>query len=291
MADSRSRITAAWLLSIVLAALFITAGMPKLTGDEPLLIQAAAMRGFPSWIRVVVGVVEVAGAVGLLIPGVAPAAALILAMLMVPATITQLVSGEPGILVPVVLFVLLIVTAYLRAPDAFRGGWRSLRAVPHPLLRDGTIAGLLGATAIAIWFLIVDVISGRAFFTPATLGRALFRILGPTPAGESEVVHIVVYTLFHYAAFIAIGILAAAMVRAAAREPSVILGFVILFVAFEIGFYALVALLQEASSLGALAWYNVMAGNLIAAAIMGTYLYRSNPALRETFEHAMDARS
>lgn len=289
MADSRSRSTAAWLLSILLASVFIAAGMPKLTGNEPLLIQAAAMRGFPGWIRVIVGIVEVSGAVGLLIPAVAPAAALILALLMLPATITQLVSGEPGAWVPMLLFALLLLTAYLRAGDAVRDGVRSLRAARHPLLREGTIAGLLGATAIAVWFLIVDLVSGRAFFTPATLGRALFRVLGPVPAGESEIVHIAAYTLFHYAAFIAIGLLAAVIVRAAAREPSVLIGFVILFVAFEIGFYALVALLQEASALGALAWYNVMAGNLIAAAIMGTYLYRANPALRDTFDHAMDA--
>ena len=49
------------------------------------------------------------------------------------------------------------------------------------------------------------------------------------------------------------------------------------------------ALLQETTDLGALAWYNIMAGNLIAAASMGTYLYRANPALREEFSHALDA--
>src|SRR5881397_485376 len=42
------------------------------------------------------------------------------------------------------------------------------------ILREGFIAGLIGAAAVALWFLIVDVIAGRPFFTPAMLGSAVF---------------------------------------------------------------------------------------------------------------------
>ena len=38
------------------------------------------------------------------------------------------------------------------------------------ILREGFIAGLIGAGAVALWFLIVDTIAGRPFFTPAMLG-------------------------------------------------------------------------------------------------------------------------
>jgi uncharacterized membrane protein YphA (DoxX/SURF4 family) len=290
MADSRAaRSAGAWILSILLAAIFLTAGLTKLTGSDPILLEAAGMRAFPGWIRIVVGVVETTCAIALLVPATSAAASLFLALLMIPATFTQFTAGQPGAWVPSVIFFFLIVNAYLRAGDTFRENVREIRAQPHPILRDGIIAGVLGATAIAVWFLIVDVLSGRAFFTPITLGRALFHILGPIPAGESDLLHIVGYTIFHYTAFIVVGILAATLVRAAAREPSVLLGFVILFVAFEIGFHAAVALLQETTDLGALAWYNIMAGNLIAAAIMGAYLYRTNPALRDTFSHTWDA--
>ncbi len=40
--------------------------------------------------------------------------------------------------------------------------------------QDGTIAGVLGAGTIALWFLIVDSIQGRPFYTPTVLGTALF---------------------------------------------------------------------------------------------------------------------
>ena len=281
---------AATILSVLLAAVFLAAGVPKLIGAEPLILQAAAMRGFPEWIRIVVAVVEVVGAIGLLIPATSAVAATLLALLMVPAAITQRVSGEPGILIPAVLFIVLLVLAALRRPDAVRGIWREARHAPHPVFREGVIAGIIGATAIAVWFFIVDLIAGQALFTPSTLGRAVFSVLGAVPDAESPIIHVLAYTLFHYAAFISVGIVAAAMVRLAGDEPSVLLGFVILFVAFEVGFYAFVAVLSQVTPLGGLAWWQVMVGNVIAAAAMGFYLLRRHPVLREQFRHSLDAQ-
>ena len=281
---------AATILSVLLAAVFLAAGVPKLIGAEPLILQAAAMRGFPEWIRIVVAVVEVIGAIGLLIPATSAVAATLLALLMVPAAITQRVSGEPGILIPAVLFIVLLVLAALRRPDAVRGIWREARHAPHPVFREGVIAGIIGATAIAVWFFIVDLVAGQALFTPSTLGRAAFSVLGAVPDAESPIIHVLAYTLFHYAAFISVGIVAAAMVRLAGDEPSVLLGFVILFVAFEVGFYAFVAVLSQVTPLGGLAWWQVMVGNVIAAAAMGFYLLRRHPVLREQFRHSLDAQ-
>jgi hypothetical protein len=78
------------------------------------------------------------------------------------------------------------------------------------------------------------------------------------------------------------------IVNVARREPSILMCFVVLFAAIEVGFYAFVSLLQHATPLGSLAWYNVMIGNLLAAAAMGAYLLRLHPELREQFRHSMD---
>ena len=40
--------------------------------------------------------------------------------------------------------------------------------------QDGIIAGILGALAVALWFLIFDSARGRPFYTPSILGTALF---------------------------------------------------------------------------------------------------------------------
>src|SRR5687767_12022569 len=146
-----------WILSVLLAAVFATTGISKLIGVEPIGLQAAAMDGFPQWIRMVVGIVELAGATMLLIPATASIAAALLALLMIPATITQWISGEPGVFVPVILLVLLLIVAWRRNPAAVRAGYDAARA-PRPLAREGVIAGVIGATVIAVWFFFVDLI-------------------------------------------------------------------------------------------------------------------------------------
>jgi putative oxidoreductase len=277
-----------WIISALLAAVFATTGISKLIGDGPIGLQAAAMRGFPEWIRMVVGVVEVVGAVMLLVPNVAGIAAAMLALLMIPATITQWISGEPGVAVPIVLLVLLLIVAWRRNPAAVRASYAAAVHTPRPLVREGIIAGIIGASVIAVWFFFVDLIAGNALFTPTTLGRGMVSILGPVPAGQSTALLVVGYTLFHFAAFIILGMIAAMIVNYANREPSILLGFVVLFAAIEVGFYAFVGMLQQATPLGSLAWYNVMIGNVLAAAAMGVYLLRAHPILREQFRHAID---
>jgi uncharacterized membrane protein YphA (DoxX/SURF4 family) len=278
-----------WVVSVLLAAVFATTGISKLIGAEPIGLQAAAMRGFPQWIRFLVGIVELGGAAMLLVPRVAGIAAAMLALLMIPATITQWISGEPGVAVPIALFILLLIVAWRRNPAAVRAGYNAALRTPRPVVREGIIAGIIGALAIAVWFFFVDLIAGQPFFTPATLGRGLIRIFGPVPDTQSTFFLVAAYSVFHFTAFIVVGLVAAMIVSVANREPSILLGFVVLFAAIEVGFYALVGLLQQATPLGSLAWYNVMIGNLLAAAAMGTYLLRAHPVLREQFRHAIDS--
>lgn len=155
----------------------------------------------------------------------------------------------------------------------------------HSLAREGLIAGFLGATAVALWFLIVDSIAGQALRTPALLGTGLFSLFGPV-GGDSVQSVVLAYTIFHYAAFALAGIVAVQVVHQAEREPSVLVVFMLLFIIFELGFYGLAAVLAE-TQLGALAWYQVAAGNVVAALVMGIYLWRGHPALRQEFEHAL----
>src|SRR5947207_14917339 len=52
------------------------------------------------------------------------------------------------------------------------------------LAQEGLIAGLIGAATIAVWFLILDSLSGRPLYTPTVLGSALFRRGAATPLSE-----------------------------------------------------------------------------------------------------------
>ena len=160
-------------------------------------------------------------------------------------------------------------------------------ASAHNIAREGVVAGVIAATGVAVWFLVVDVVSGHgAFYTPQLLGAALFSVFGNT-AADSPVLHIAVYTVFHYAAFIACGLIASRVVHRAEQEPSVLVTFTLLFIIFELGFYGLAATMAE-TRMHALAWYQIAAGNVLAALFMGVYLYRTHPALRQEFAHAME---
>lgn len=277
-----------WTLSLLLAGLFLLTGVPLLIGSGTVTFAASAMHGFPQWMRFIVGVVECAAAIGLLIPSLASFSAIVLAVVMVPATLTQYASGEGMVWVPIVVLALLLIIPWRRNAKAVNASYHGFADQPHPMLHDGIIAGLIGASAIAIWFLIIDSIAGQPFRTPAALGNGLLDVFGPADATDSKTAFVLVYTVFHFGAFMFVGLLASLIVHLAKREPSILLGFVVLFVATEIGFYGFTGLLGEASSLKALAWYQVMLGNLIAASAMGFYFWRTHRELGDEFRHSLD---
>jgi hypothetical protein len=156
------------------------------------------------------------------------------------------------------------------------------------MLREGVIAGLIGATVIAVWFGLLDVIAGRPFFTPATLGRGLLSFFGEIEPDQGMVTFVLVYSVFHFAAFIFVGLVASLIVALARHEPSILLGFAILFAATEIGIYGLVALLHEWSPLARGAWLQIMVGNVLAALAMGFYFWKQHAELEYELRHAFD---
>ena len=53
-------------------------------------------------------------------------------------------------------------------------------------LREGITAGVLGATAVAVWFLILDTVAGRPFATPSMLGSSLATLFGSPGTGPAS---------------------------------------------------------------------------------------------------------
>src|SRR5574338_1314907 len=155
----------------------------------------------------------------------------------------------------------------------------SIQLQRRSVIREGTIAGLLGALSVAIWFLIVDAARGVPLRVPSALGHILFHAAG-IAGSEGRSAHVIAYTLFHVAAFVAVGLFAAAILRLSERQPSVLAGAFVLFVIFEAGFYLITLVLTQSRSLGLPSWYMVAGGNAIASLVMGTYLWRAHPGLR-----------
>ncbi|HEX7117733.1 MAG TPA: hypothetical protein VF212_03045 [Longimicrobiales bacterium] len=149
----------------------------------------------------------------------------------------------------------------------------------HRILREGMVAGLLGAIVVALWFLIFDAVAGRVFFTPAALGSAL--LFGARSAAEVQVTAatVLLYTIIHVGAFLVIGLVAAALALAAEEQPPILLGMILIFAAFEALFIGMLAIFAT-WILGTLGWWNIAVGNLLAALAIGAYLWGEHPALR-----------
>ncbi|MGH7506396.1 MAG: hypothetical protein ACRELX_12125 [Longimicrobiales bacterium] len=193
--------------------------------------------------------------------------------------------GWPAVLVGNLLAGLVLMGTLAK----LNGGRFSIREVlnEHQTVREGLVAGLIGAVAVALWFLALDVVRGQIFFTPAALGSALF--FGARGVAEVQVTvgTVLGYTALHLAAFLAVGFLASALATAAEREPPVLLGLSLLFVTFEALFLGLLAIVAG-WLLDALDWWSVVVANLVAAAAMGAFLWHEHPRLQEELGHDIE---
>jgi hypothetical protein len=150
------------------------------------------------------------------------------------------------------------------------------------LLADGTIAGLVGAATIALWFLVVDTLRGHPLYTPSLLGTALFRGRDAIASPEAHAISplmVVLFTLVHGLIFVVTGQIAARLVRLAEKNANYGFG-VILFLVFFLSGFFFVSIVFEAELLSALTWPAVLAGNLLAVTAMGIYLARRHPGFR-----------
>jgi putative oxidoreductase len=111
-----SRRIGAWALQGLVAAAFLAAGSAKLAGI-PFMVDLFQQIGLGQWFRVVTGAVEVAGAVALLIPGLASVGALWLGGTMVGAVATHLFVLHTSPVPAIVLGLLNTAILYLRRDE------------------------------------------------------------------------------------------------------------------------------------------------------------------------------
>ena len=149
------------------------------------------------------------------------------------------------------------------------------------LYQEGLVAGLVGAATIAVWFLILDSLSGRPLYTPTVLGTALFRRGAATPLSEvlPDLEMVLMFTWVHGLVFVVIGGIVARLLALAERNSSLGFGILMLFVFFECGFVVAAMFFAE-PILHALAWPAVLVANMLATAAMGGYFWVRHPTLR-----------
>jgi hypothetical protein len=122
----------AWVLQGLLAAAFLAAGGAKLLGAA-MMVQIFDQIGMGQWFRIATGLVEVAGAVALLVPGFAALGAVWLGATMFFAVLTHLFILHSSAMPAVILLALNILVIWLRRDQ--------LAWVMHRQRRPTTITG------------------------------------------------------------------------------------------------------------------------------------------------------
>jgi hypothetical protein len=160
------------------------------------------------------------------------------------------------------------------------------------VIQEGILCGIIGAAALALWFLIVDILAGEPLRTPAALGAGLFR--GDRAAEfvgipEGAVGLVLAYTVFHFAVFIVAGVILSHVAAMLEREPAVVLvAFFALFVFFEFSYFVYaIAFVQRVIS--EISLPALLVGNLVAVASMGGFLYTRHPRLHFKLELKLNA--
>jgi uncharacterized membrane-anchored protein YitT (DUF2179 family) len=160
------------------------------------------------------------------------------------------------------------------------------QVLPAEILGDGTMAGVIGASALALFMLLVDTARREALYTPSVMGSALLRGIPPAEATGIDLSMVAGFSFLHGAAFIGVGILAAwATAMRHARVATFTLA-IALFAVLELGFLFTCALL-EPTLLEAVGVAPATVGNLLAAIGMAAYLHRwPHDAIEEREAHA-----
>ena len=160
----------------------------------------------------------------------------------------------------------------------------------YPLWAKGLVSGLLGAGVVALWFLVLDILRGRPFYTPAALGSLVF--LGATsPAGVQVSVGVVAaYTLLHLAAFAGAGVLLEWSAGRIERVPGMWLMALLMLIVLE-GLFLGTAGSLSGWVLGDLGRWAIGIANLAAVAVMGAWVWASHPQLRHgLLDHPVQTR-
>lgn len=109
----RARTLTTWALQLVLASQFVAGGLLKLTGD-PRMVAMFTEIGAGHWLRILVGVCEVSGALGLVVPRLTRHAAAGLVALMLGATVVNVAVLGISPALPLIYLVVALVVTLLR---------------------------------------------------------------------------------------------------------------------------------------------------------------------------------
>ncbi len=162
---------------------------------------------------------------------------------------------------------------------------------PAEYLLEAVYAGIFGGSAVAIFFLFTDVLSGQPLFTPSLLGSVLFLGADATDVvavrvAEVRIDAVFYFSVIHIAAFTALGALISFVVHEVelySKHPAIVL--LVFFAIIEIGFFV-TAPLALPGVIEVLGIARIASANLFAALVLAAFfVITHHAATRGKFKH------
>jgi len=141
------------------------------------------------------------------------------------------------------------------------------------IVGDGVAAGLIGASAVALWFLVIDAVLREPLFTPSLVASALLRGVPASADHHVDLTMVATFAALHSMAFIVFGVVVAWIVDQFEHTPDLPLIAIGVFLGLEAGFVTASKLLVP--DVAAVIGHGfIVAGNVFAALGMALY-YRA----------------
>jgi len=170
--------------------------------------------------------------------------------------------------------------------DAASAQPSDVTALIWKIAENGALAGMIGASVVAVWFLVLDVLTrGLPFFTPSLLGSIIFAGAAPEQVSGLDGAAIFAYTGLHGVLFLGAGTVLAWMFSQFERNPQVGMVLLLLFVTFEAILWGVGVSMIPALA-GAVGAWAILVANVASATAMFVFLVRRHPRATERLRQA-----
>ena len=164
--------------------------------------------------------------------------------------------------------------------------WDEVKHTTREFLLDSLSLGMLGGSAVAAFFLVVDFMDGQPLFTPSLMGSVLFLGVAAEDVTGTHLGAVAYFSIVHIATFAALGAVLSRVVHKVelhSRHPIQML--VALFAIIEVAFFAMAPLVIP-GVIERLGIARVGIANLLAAGSMALFFVLAHgSAARESLKH------
>ncbi len=147
-------------------------------------------------------------------------------------------------------------------------------------------AGVLAAAVVWLWVLLVGAVNGDPLRLASLIGGSFTSVV----SGQStpQWVAVVVFTVFHFAAWLGIADLSVIVIQVAARSPAVLMRAAFVAILLVLAVAGVTTMFGSGGLGAAFAWPAIYMGSILGLGVMWWYLLRQHPEVRVELAHVND---